>query len=108
MNWLKRWLPVFAILGLVHAAAWMLGCPWYGYLVLFPVTLVIALIIAKPFQGKEPALNQATTFITCPGCGTKNPRHQKPIYECYDCGKEFSELSGRYPTLPSKVSGSQQ
>lgn len=82
---------------------WFLA--WWLSLILAFVALVVALMIFKPFvQGSEP-VDQATMFVPCPACGTLNPRHAHPRYECYNCGRDFSELSGRYPTLPGRVSG---
>ena len=45
-------------------------------------------------------------FLTCPACGTKIPRNPQGSHECYNCGREFSELSGRHPILPDHVNPS--
>ena len=101
-----RWVLVaLCVLLAVGGFIWF-SMPWYMTLGLAPVVLIVAMVILKPVARDDGKIDHDAAFITCPSCGTKNPRHTARIYECYNCGKSFSELRGRFPTLPSKVSGS--
>ena len=93
-------------LGAVFVLSWIFTWAWFIWLPLGIVTLLVVMVLVKPMVQGEELLDHEATFITCPNCGTKNPRHSGHVYECYNCEKRFSELSGRHPTLPSKVSGS--
>lgn len=102
---LGRLLLIIIIVGGVQIPLWLLQWPWWLNLGIALISLVVALVWLKPFVARSKLLDRNIDFVTCPACGTRNPRHSHPRYECYNCGRSFSELSGRHPTLPSRIAG---
>ena len=102
----KRWLIVGLSVALTVIVTSMLALNWYLTLGISVVMAIASMVVFKPMERDDTIIDHDNAFISCPNCGTNNPRHDARIYECYNCGRRFSELSGRHPTLPSKVSGS--
>ncbi len=90
-----------AVLFLLAAPGWTVALAG-GLAGALALALVVSAVIqtAGDDDGDRPAL------LTCPACGIKVPKNRDGSYECYNCGREFSELSGRHPILPEAVAPS--
>ncbi|TVR17358.1 MAG: hypothetical protein EA401_00520 [Planctomycetota bacterium] len=98
------WVTVAAV-ALIASLSFLLQMPWAWQLITLGAIGIISVITRRVCINLANEPIETVQFVTCPHCGTRNPRHSQRVYECYHCERRFSELSGRHPALPEQVAG---
>ncbi len=98
-------LLTVVVAGVLVQVAWLSGLlgPWWAIGTALPA-LIAAVVLALAQMAARHGADQAEELVRCPACSTRIPVGQQGRQECYNCGREFGILSGRYP-VQSELGG---
>lgn len=98
-------LLAVVLIGVLALGAWLAGVIGPGWTIAAGLpALVAGLILALAQMAARHGADQDEELVRCPACGIRIPIGARGRQECYNCGREFGILSGRYP-VQSELGG---